>query len=240
MRSFLGSSMPYRVIVVEDSQVLNELLCEALSQAGYMVTGFLDAESVLEFSGLRDIDIAVLDIQLPGESGLTLSGRLQTLMPRLGILMLTARTENTDRILGYEAGADFYLPKPVSPQELTAAVDSLMRLKQKKLTQIADEDDARFVLEKRSHVLSQGDRSVKLTEGEVDILVALALAPDKRLEHWQIIELLSKDGDTITRVTLDVRLYRLRTKLARFTQNQHTIVSVRKFGYKLGFELEIA
>lgn len=230
--------MSHRIAVVEDNHALNELLCSTLRRAGYAVDGFIDAESLIEHAHLKDTDIVVLDIQLPGESGLQLAQRLRPLMPWLGILMLTTRTSNRHRIEGYEVGADYYLPKPLSPDELIDAVNSLIRRKQQAITQSAP-DDLRCVLSRASLMLSIGDRSVRLSSADAAIVVALASAPEKQLEHWQIMDLLRPDGGVVSRTSLDVRIYRLRSKLADFTGEEHSIVSVRGVGYRLVFDVEI-
>jgi len=230
--------MPNRILVVEDSHALNDLLCDALRRAGHEVVGLTDAESVIEHPSLKDTEVVVLDIQLPGESGLQLAQRLRPLMPSLGILMLTARSTNANRIEGYDAGADYYLPKPVSPDELVFAVESLLRRKQQTI-RAASEGVPRFVLSRSALTLSVADRAVKLSSADAAILVGLASAPDKQLEHWQIMELLSVDQEPVSRSTLDVRIYRLRSKLSEFTGQSHSIASVRGVGYRLGFEIEV-
>ncbi|UOD49852.1 response regulator transcription factor [Orrella daihaiensis] len=230
--------MSHRIVVVEDSEALNELLCDALRKSGFEVQGFLDAESVTEYAQLKDTAVIVLDVQLPGESGLELAKRLRGLMPNLGILILTTRTSNTNRIEGYEAGADYYLPKPVSPDELVDAVNSLIRRK-RQYVDVNPLTSERYLLSRTTQVLSCGSRSVKLSAGEAAILVALSTSLDKQLEHWQIMELLSTNTDQVSRSTLDVRIYRLRAKLSDFTQSEYPIVSIRGVGYRLGFELEV-
>lgn len=230
--------MPHRIVIVEDSHALNDLLCDALRKAGHEVHGFADAESVIEYAHLKDTDVVVLDIQLPGESGLALAQRLRPLMPNLGILMLTTRTSNHNRIEGYEAGADYYLPKPLSAKELVEAVDSLIRRKQQ-VAQVSVANKERCLLSKDTLKLSAGNRWVRLSSSDTAVLVALASAPGRQLEHWQIIELLSTDKEPVSRATLDVRIYRLRTKLAEFTQEDYPIASVRGYGYRLGIDLEV-
>lgn len=230
--------MPHRIVVVEDSLALNQLLCDALRDAGHDVEGFLDAESVTEYAKLKDTDVMVLDIQLPGESGLKLAQRLRPIMPGLGILMLTTRTSNQCRIEGYDAGADYYLPKPLSPEELVDAVDSLIRRK-RQVSHGRDSNAQRFVLSRATSLLSGHGRSVKLSAGDAAILVGLASANDRQLEYWQIIDLVSTGTDQVSRSTLDVRIYRLRSKLAEFTFPDHPIVSVRGVGYRLGFDLQV-
>lgn len=231
--------MSSRVLVVEDSEPLNDLLCDALRHAGFDTHGFLDAEELLESSLLKDADVLVLDIQLPGEDGFSLARRLRALMPRLGVLMLTARTSNLDRISGYEAGGDYYLPKPVSPSELCQAVASLCRRKASLARGQFTKPGACLLL-RNSGILTCGDESVTLTLREVDILVALASAPDRRLEHWQLLDMLSMQDGQLTRTALDVRIHRLRAKLSGLTQARQSIASIRGVGYRLVLDLSIA
>ena len=226
------------IVVVEDNEALNTLLCRTLRNAGHDVFGFLDAESLLEHPSLQDVDLAVLDIQLPGESGIELAQRLRASMPNLGIVMLTTQSSNAHRIQGYSAGADFYLPKPISADELCVAVQSLLDRKRLFVVQPVSAPARRCVLSRTSLAMSLGQRWLKLSPSECKVLVALACAPGRQLEYWQILDIVNTMGESISRRTLDVRMYRLRSKLTEFTAEPHTIVSVRGVGYRLGFDLE--
>jgi|AntAceMinimDraft_5_1070358.scaffolds.fasta_scaffold54519_1 DNA-binding response OmpR family regulator len=229
--------MPNRVLVVEDSVALNELMCLALRKAGYEAEGFLDAESLIESVLLKDAQIIVLDIQLPGEDGLQLAERLRPLMPNLGILMLTTRSSNASQVAGYDAGSDYYLPKPIAPEELIAAVNSLLRRKQQ--ASQAGSANQRCVYCRTTLNLSYGECSVRLSDSDAAILVGLASAPGHELAHWQIMDLLGIDQDKKKRSALDVRIYRLRAKLSALTGNYSPILSIRGVGYRLGMPLEI-
>jgi|GEM_PF-85635 len=233
-----GSAMSI-IVVVEDSEPLNKLLCRTLQSDGHQVTGFLDAESLLESPVLKDTELIVLDVQLPGESGLGLAARLRKLMPNLGILMLTTRATNMHRIEGYDAGADYYLPKPVTPQELSDAVQSLLNRKRNTAATVVDEPLNRCVLARSAYAMSCNGRVLKLSDPENKILVALASAPGQQLEYWQILEVLNSHQEPVSRRTLDVRIHRLRAKLLDFIGSDNAIVSVRGVGYRLNFELEI-
>ena len=227
------------VVVVEDSEALNALLCRALENDGYQVEGFLDAESLLESPALKDAQIIVLDVYLPGESGIALASRLRHLMPDLGILMLTTRTTNAERIEGYDAGADYYLPKPVTPDELCDAVRSLCLRKSRLTVSPASVAKERCVLSRAGFALSFRGRVLKISNADNKILVALASAPNQQMEYWQILEVLNAERDLISRRALDVRVHRLRAKLAELLDQETTIVSIRGIGYRLGFELEV-
>lgn len=228
-----------KIIVVEDSAALNDLLCDALRAAGHDVFGFLDAESMLEHPSMKNTDVIVLDIQLPGESGLELAQRLRQSMPMLGILMLTTRNTTAQRIEGYDAGADYYLPKPVSPQELCDAVQSLLGRVQSRSQPVGLSEPDRYVLTPLTLRLTSGRQIVRLSDSDCQVLVALACAPDHQLEHWQLMDLLSTGEEVVTRGSLDVRMYRLRAKLAELMPARQAIVSVRGVGYRLGFDLEV-
>jgi len=227
------------VVVIEDSEALNALLCRALKNAGYQVEGFLDAESFLESPILKDTGIIVLDVYLPGEDGMTLARRLRKLMPDLGILMLTTRSTNAERIEGYDAGADYYLPKPVTPAELCDAVHSLFVRKSRFTVTVAPTVSERCVLSRAGYSLSYKGRTLKISDADKKILVGLASAPNQQLEYWQILELLNGDQELVTRRSLDVRVHRMRSKLSELLGQDTTIVSIRGLGYRLGFELEV-
>mgnify|MGYP001038816866 CR=1 FL=1 len=230
--------MSSRVVVVEDSVALNALLCDALKKVGYEVDGFVDAESLIESAALKDAQVIILDIQLPGEDGLQLAKRLRPLMPNLGILMLTTRSSNASQIEGYDVGADFYLPKPISPDELVGAVESLLRRKEQAMEKAATMQ--RCVLSRSALTLACGEHSIRMSSGDAAILVGLASAPDKQLAHWQILDLLQAEQDQKSRSALDVRMYRLRAKLSKLTASDAPILSIRGVGYRLGLDLEIA
>lgn len=230
--------MPHRVVVVEDNLTLNELMCGTLRTEGYEVSGFLDAESLIESTHLKDTEVVVLDIQLPGESGLVLAKRLRSLIANLGILFLTTRTSNQDRIEGYKAGGDYYLPKPLKPEELVEAVRSLLD-RRRQMVAGQNVPESRYRLSKATFVFTVGRQSIKFSAAEANILVALAGAPDRQLEYWQIIDLISSDDSLVSRASLDVRVFRLKSKLREITDMQHPIVSVRGVGYRLGFAVEI-
>jgi len=228
-----------KVVVVEDHKALNSLLCKTLSDAGHQVIGFLDAESLLEHPSLQDVQIAVLDVQLPGESGIALAQRLRSTMPNLGIVMLTTRTSNTHRIEGYSAGADYYLPKPISSEELCDAVRSLLDRKLEYVVKSVAETVERCVLARNALAMSLGNRWLKLSPSECNVLVGLACAPGRQLEYWQILEIVNNAKNAISRRTLDVRMHRLRTKLVEFTGMPQPLVGIRGVGYRLALELEV-
>jgi DNA-binding response OmpR family regulator len=118
---------PLNIVVVEDNHDLREAIVEVLTAQGHRVLGLSCAEELGDEGAQAVIDLLVVDLNLPGEDGVSLTRRLRATQPGLCILMMTARDSVRDKVSGYEAGADMYLTKPVSIEELTAAVTSVDR-----------------------------------------------------------------------------------------------------------------
>jgi DNA-binding response OmpR family regulator len=118
------------IVVVEDHDDLRELTCLALSHRGHHVVGLSCAEELEDQAGGGPVDVFVIDLNLPGEDGISLTQRLRHVYPLVGIVMLTARSQNKDKVLGYDSGADLYMTKPVNFEELCAAIQSFARRRQ--------------------------------------------------------------------------------------------------------------
>jgi DNA-binding NarL/FixJ family response regulator len=112
------------LLLVEDNEALNEVLTEFLDSSGYKVSSYVCGEDIPSITGF---DLAVLDLNLPGEDGLSIAARIKSASPATGIILLTVRSELDDKVKGYEVGADVFLPKPVDPLELLAVINSLSR-----------------------------------------------------------------------------------------------------------------
>ncbi|WP_306604053.1 response regulator transcription factor [Azonexus sp.] len=159
---------PLHVAVVEDHDALREMTVAALDISGHLVKGYESAEALLEQSDPMSVDIAVLDVNLPGACGFTLAQRLRSENPSIGILMLTVRNAVNDKVRGYDSGADIYLPKPVERQELLAAVSALSR---------------------RVHPDSAINTAVSaLSQGKAQLLHTFALDILGKLENMQVHE----------------------------------------------------
>ncbi len=216
------------LLLVEDHLALREMLTESLQENGHAVHAFESAEAVLADIDKCQIDIAILDLNLPGEDGLYLAERLRRQLPGLAIIMLTVRNAVADKLAGYESGADIYLPKPVVPEELNAAIKALSRRIGPKQTA-----DIQFNAT-RGELTNTRNQSVSLTEEETRLLIALAQAPHNKLEFWQLAETLQLDLDSLSlRTNLEKRISRLRQKLAQLEQPATAIKAIRGFGYRL-------
>jgi DNA-binding response OmpR family regulator len=232
------------IVVVEDHDALRELVCQALQERGHRATGLSCAEDLQDLSDRGSIDVFLLDLNLPGEDGLSLARRLRDVYPLVGIIMATARSGVSDRIAGYNCGADVYLSKPFELSELLSVVASLGR--RRGLERGATD---RQIGSKETLVVDPADLSlfdpktnqtVNLTGAEVQILVALARAPGQRLSTWQIIEALGLLVEESSKASLEVRMTRLRKKLAQTAAaGDHCLQAIRGEGYQLCVPMQV-
>ena len=141
------------IVVVEDNDDLRDLTCQVLTNEGHRAMGLSCAEELEDMAGGEPADIFLIDINLPGESGISLSKRIRQAQPFVGIIIISARTDLDDKVIGYDSGADVYLPKPVAMEELLAAVSAVQR----RIDQSQADASGEPVLQNRSRVGSIGD-----------------------------------------------------------------------------------
>lgn len=219
-----------RLLVIEDQPLLREVLVSNLEHGGYMVDAF-DSVEEGERHGvdLARYEIAILDITLPGESGLAFATRLRQRHPSLGIILLTMHDSLDMKLEGYESGADFYLIKPVDPLELIATIKAL----QKRLNAgKAVFTKVLFNPVKQKVYQEQGETQA-LSRNEVKILQAFIEAENFTLERWQLHELMKLNFAEKDRKNLEVIISRLRQKLKKFSTGDDVIKSIRGKGYQL-------
>ena len=222
------------IVIVEDNTDLRTLLSKALRKDGHRVTPLSCAEELEDQAGSDHADAFLIDINLPGEDGLSLAKRIRNAHPLVGIIILSARSALDDKLSGYDCGADIYLTKPVSLPELSAALRSFARRRMATLTHITPQGLTLNKLE-----LQGQQTTVKLTAQEAIVLTALARAPAGRLETWQIAELLDAEIDESFKASLAVRMVRLRKKLVDTGAQGVVIESLRNIGYQLTTHIQI-
>lgn len=228
------------VIVIEDNDNLRQATVAMLVRNGHWASGLVCAEDLADVHLVPKPDLFVVDLNLPGEDGLSLARRLRAMQPLVGIIMVTARTLLGDRLAGYNSGADIYLPKPVDPSELLAAVESLgRRLLHTPLVAPAGDSRATLRLAPAARLLTGPVAEVPLSESEVIILVGLGSAQTGRLEYAEIMTLLGEDPQSYAQAALEVRIVRLRHKLMRSGAPTGAISSVRGIGYRLTVPLTV-
>lgn len=224
-----------KLLVVEDHMALLDVTVETLAAQGHAVVGISSAEAMDEVPAGFVPDIAILDLNLPGEDGLSLARRLRQAQPRIGIVMVTARHTLAHKLAGYEHGADIYLTKPTAPEELCATVQALAQ----RLQPMAAAQPAVFALDMASKLLATPQGDVALRSAEATLLHALALAPDNTLAHWQALEKLGKPVDELGKAQLEVLVSRLRRKLLDHGAPAMPIRALRGVGYQLYVQLVV-
>ncbi|MBY0466138.1 MAG: response regulator transcription factor [Burkholderiales bacterium] len=220
------------ILVVEDDDGLRESIVDALGMLGHSVLGVDCAEAVAEMPALTRLDMTLLDLNLPGEDGLSLARRLRAVHPALGIIMLTGRTQGEDRAVGYAQGADIYLTKPVSFNELAQAVGALSRRLLQPTPVTRQATHAR--LERMGRALVHADGTThRLTANEAALIASFALAPHHTLENWQIAQILDMSTDRFNKSALELHIVRLRKKLPQTPDGLSPIQALRTKGYQL-------
>ena len=220
-------SSKINIAVVEDHDVLREMLLDALLEKGYLAQGFRDAYELDAASSKTIFELLILDLNLPGEDGLSIAKRIKESYPDTFIIMITARSSEMDKIQGYEAGADIYLPKPIAITELQAAVSSLSKrtLRYKDL-------GGNLILNEKSASL-KGTQTVSLSKIDLDILLALLQADQQRLDFESLLQQVSSNTSNTPKATLEVQIVRLRKKMTEAGAEGLTIKALYKYGYQL-------
>jgi DNA-binding response OmpR family regulator len=228
------------IAVVEDHHVLRDAMVSALETAGFNAYGAMSAEELDTLLLDTPPDIYILDLNLPGEDGLSLAGRLRGCQPGCGIIMLTARNLKQDRIQGYKSGADVYLMKPTDLDELLAAVESLAERLDRGAIDLSwgNGEVALTLFTERREIAGPGGREA-ISQREVLMLSALARSRFKQLESWELMELLGGDREAYQKSSLEVAIARLRRKLDRVIGAEGSIAAVRGRGYALKREVQI-
>lgn len=217
-----------KIIVVEDHDALREITVATLSADGHSVIGLDCAEALADLSDFAQIDLMIIDVNLPGEDGFSLARRMRAGQPDIGIIMVTARNQLEDKLKGYGSGADMYLTKPTSLEELVGAVQSLSRR-----LKLALQDHKQLRLNLKQLTLSTTLVQISLSKQEARLLCAFIRAPQHQVENWQLIEILGKDEESYSKASLEVQIVRLRKKLTHIGAGGQNIKVIRQFGYQL-------
>lgn len=222
-----------KIALVEDNDDLRELLVKDIERSGYCVQSADCAEALDDIARLGALDLLILDLNLPGEDGLSIAQRYKRANPDMHIIMLTARARSQDKVMGYESGADIYLAKPISSEELMAAIASVAR----RLSRSSE--DLPVVLNVRAMTL-MGIGSVGLNRHEVIVLKALSQSSTGSLPYYRLMELCDEAADDNAKATLEVRITRLRKKLIDIGVAGSVIRAIRGEGYQLLHPIRVA
>ena len=220
------------LLVVDDDARLRDLLARYLTSEGFRVATAPDAAAARDKLSVLEVDLLVLDVTMPGEDGLSLAESLRK-TNNVPIMLLTARGAPEDRIAGFEAGADDYLPKPFDPRELSLRIRALLRRAAPPpapaSTGAVTLGPMTFDLAREE--LRRGGERVHLTEGEVALLAALARRAGEALSREQIAAEMRQPG--VGDRAIDVQVVRLRRKLEADPREPRYLQTVRGIGYML-------
>jgi DNA-binding response OmpR family regulator len=222
-------------MVVEDNDSLREATVDFLISHGHQAIGVVCAEDV-DDTPTRDVpDLYLVDVNLPGEDGFSLVERIRKSQPHAGIVLMTARGQLSDRLEGYQSGADNYLIKPVEQAELLVCINNLAR-RIKASTPKAQEG---LTLDLQTLRLAGPEGAATLTQGESLLLAAFCRAAGHKLERWQAMQLVDTQDRGLLPANLEMRISALRKKLAACGAPDDAIRTIRGFGYALGVQVTL-
>ena len=228
--------MMKKVLILEDEENIRSFVVINLKRAGYeAIEAGTGQEALDKLRENPDIYVAILDIMLPDIDGFEVCRRIRATNKQMGIIMLTARTQEMDKITGLMTGADDYVTKPFSPAELTARIDALYRrIGGESVVDMELLKQGPFVMNTRNHTLEKSGNRIRLTQVEYSILKLFMQNPGRALSREDILSSVwGREYEGELKI-VDVNIRRLRIKIEDDTTNPTFITTVWGFGYKWG------
>lgn len=227
-----------RILIVEDDADIAGLLCLHLQDLGAETTVAVDGHEGLRYACAKSWDLIVLDIQLPGPSGLEICRKVRQNQNYVPILLLTSRSTELDRVLGLDMGADDYITKPFSVMELIARIRAVFRretaMRQSPVIQSEEHLDLGALhIDERTHTASLAGEALDLTAKEFLLLLHFARSPDRVFNRAELLDSVWGYGHDGYEHTVNSHINRLRTKMETDSRNPQFIVTVWGVGYKL-------
>ncbi|MBM7037657.1 osmolarity response regulator transcription factor OmpR [Vibrio ulleungensis] len=226
----------YKILVVDDDSRLRSLLERYLTEQGFSVRSVSNAEQMDRLLQRETFHLMVLDLMLPGEDGLSICRRLRSANNPLPIVMLTAKGDEIDRIVGLEVGADDYLPKPFNPRELLARVRAVLRRNPVEAPGAPASEErevtfGEFRLNLATREMFKGEESISLTSGEFAVLKILVSNPRDPMSRDKLMNLARGREYSATERSIDVQISRLRRMLEEDPSKPRYIQTVWGLGY---------
>ena len=225
-----------KVLILEDEVSIRSFVVINLQRAGYeAIEAGTGAEALAQLQRHPDVGVAILDIMLPDTDGFEVCRTIRATNKQIGIIMLTARTQEMDKVTGLMTGADDYVTKPFSPAELTARIDALYRrLGGENTVEQTEIVQGPFLLNTRNRTLEKNGQRIKLTQVEYSIMKVFMENPGKALSREEILDMVwGRDYFGELKI-VDVNIRRLRLKIEDNVQNPTYITTVWGYGYKWG------
>ncbi|MCI8414572.1 MAG: response regulator transcription factor [Ruminiclostridium sp.] len=225
-----------KVLVLEDEANIRSFVVINLNRAGYETIEAATGEEALEQLRLNpDVRVALLDIMLPDMDGFEVCRRIRAVNAKIGIIMLTARTQEMDKVTGFMSGADDYVTKPFSPSELTARIDALYRRIGGDTMDDGELQQPPFVLNTRKRTLEKNGQRIKLTQVEFAIMRMFMENPGKALSREEILKAVWGENYIGELKIVDVNIRRLRVKIEDEPTSPTFITTIWGYGYKWEF-----
>jgi len=219
--------MPERVLIVEDEVKLAGLLHDYLAQEGFEVTVLHRGDEVEPWVGAHDVDLVLLDLMLPGKNGLDVCKGLRA-SSDVAIVMVTARVEEIDRLLGLELGADDYICKPFSPREVVARVKAVLRRTRRDERGV----EGGLKLDEAGYRATIGGTDLNLTAVEFQLLKVLVEHPGRIYTRDQLMDAMYRDERVVADRTVDSHIKKIRRKISAVLPDRELVHSVYGLGYK--------
>jgi len=242
MQVHVPQTTPGHVLAVDDDPIIREAIADYLRQHEFRVTAVADGRAMQAVLAQDVVDLVVLDLKLLTEDGMTIARRLRD-ASAIPIIMLTGRSEEADRVMGLESGADDYLTKPFSPRELLARIRAVLRrrpeLQQGRPEGIRAYRFDGWELNLNTHCLKNPvGETVALSNGEFGLLVVLLGAPNRVLSRDQLLDMSRLHSDEVYNRTVNTQILRLRRKLESDPTNPRYIRTERGAGYVFSVRVE--
>lgn len=218
------------ILIVEDEPKIAQLLADYLNASGHEAHVIADGNQVVDYVRVREPDLILLDLMLPGRDGIDICRDIRT-FSKVPIIMLTARVEEVDRLLGLELGADDYICKPFSPREVVARIKAVLRRAQPETPQ----QNAGFTIDTDRFEAALHGQRLDLTAVEFRLLQALSAAPGRVFSRDQLMERIYPDHRIVGDRTVDSHIKNLRRKIAVLDPGADIIQSVYGVGYRFEF-----
>ncbi|AZA12914.1 MtrAB system response regulator MtrA [Corynebacterium choanae] len=224
--------MAHKILVVDDDPAISEMLTLVLEGEGFSTVAVLDGAEAVSVFERENPDLVLLDVMLPGMSGIDICRTIRRTSP-VPIVMLTARTDTVDVVVGLESGADDYINKPFKAKELIARIRACLRRQDPPPAEVLTVGD--LEIDVPGHQVKRGDKEIPLTPLEFELLHELARKPRQVFSREQLLEKVWGYRHATDTRLVNVHVQRLRAKIEKDPENPQIVQTVRGVGYKTGY-----